>query len=80
VNRNEDPSALREAFAYQRAKGSRVFLFHEGRYVKTLTGPEAATFLSRIEAADRRQAQLLMARATRNFKRGNERSGKRRGR
>ena len=57
-----------------------MFLFHEGRRVKTLTGTEASTFLSRIEDADRRQAQLLMARATRNFKRGNERPGKRRGR
>lgn len=79
MSRSGDRSPLREAFAYQRAKGDRVFLFHEGRRVKTLTGTEAATFLSRIEDADRRQAQLLMARATRNFKRGNERPGKRRG-
>ncbi len=80
MSRGDDPAPLRGAFAYQRAKGDRVFLFHEGRHVGTLTGPEAATFLSRVEAADRRQAQLLMARATGNFRRGNERSGKRRGR
>jgi hypothetical protein len=68
----------REPFAFQETKGGRVSLFFDGRCVETLTGTDAARFLARIEGMDAAQAQLLMARATKNFKRGNERSGKRR--
>jgi hypothetical protein len=50
-----------------------VRLSWQGRVVTTLTGAPAARFLREVEAADEEAAQLLMARATGNFKRGNER-------
>ena len=66
----------REPFAFQAMKDGRVFLYFDGRRVKTLAGTDAAKFLARIEGLDAARAQLLMARATKNFRRGNERSGK----
>ena len=72
------PSLEREPFAYQATRDGRVFLFFEGRRVETLAGRQAARFLSSVEGVDAPQAQLLMAKATKNFKRGNERAGKRR--
>ncbi|WP_162865531.1 hypothetical protein [Deinococcus wulumuqiensis] len=41
--------------------------------VSTLTGQEAQKFLARIAGLGDHDAQLLMARLTGNFKRGNER-------
>ena len=71
-------SLEREPFAFQATKDGRVFLFFDGRHVETLAGTDAAKFIARIEGVDAPQAQLMMARATKNFRRGNERSGKRR--
>jgi hypothetical protein len=41
--------------------------------VTTLAGVPAERFLREVEGADEEAEQLLMARATGNFKRGNER-------
>ncbi|MGH3010440.1 MAG: hypothetical protein ACRDMY_01150 [Gaiellaceae bacterium] len=60
-------------FAWQATKDGRVRLSWRGRVVTTLTGARAAQFLRAVEEADEDEAQLLMARATGNFKRGNER-------
>ena len=45
----------------------------DGRVVTTLAGGAAKRFLDRVEGADADAAQQLMARATGNYKRGNER-------
>ncbi len=51
-----------------------VIVSHHGRRVVTLAGPEAARLSERLErAADENERQLALARATGNFKRGNER-------
>ena len=46
---------------------------HYRRPLITLSGKEAAKFIGRIESLEGRDAQLLMARVTGDFKRGNER-------
>ena len=65
-----------ETFDWRATKDGKVFISFKGRRVTTLTGRQADKFLTRIESADARGAQLIMARATRNFKHGNERLGK----
>lgn len=60
-------------FHYQVLKDDRVFVFFQGRRVTTLTAQAAMRFLSRVEGATDMDAQLEMARVTKNFKRGNER-------
>jgi hypothetical protein len=61
------------AFSYRAAKNEKVLISWNGRTVTTLTGPKAQRFLADAERADTEGEQLLMARATGNFKRGNER-------
>lgn len=67
-----------EIFSYWTTKDGQVRLFCQGRAAATLSGKEAVRFLARMaQSDDPLQAQLLMARATGNFKRGNEKRGKR---
>jgi hypothetical protein len=60
-------------FSYRASKDGKVFIAWHGKTVTTLKGREAARFLSKVESGDEHAAQQLMARATGNFKRGNER-------
>jgi hypothetical protein len=60
-------------FDYRSTKDGQVFISYEGREVTTLRGAAAGRFLERVQGADAEAAQQLMARATGNFKRGNER-------
>ncbi|MBQ4900830.1 hypothetical protein KB559_18490 [Paenibacillus sp. Marseille-P2973] len=61
-------------FLYRTAKNGAVFLEYFGKVVKMLKGKEAERFLEKVNAAkDEKELQLLLAKATGNFKRGNER-------
>ena len=60
-------------FSYE-VEGTAVVIYHHGRRATALRGSAAERFLAEVE---RRDPQQLMARATGNYKRGNERAGKR---
>jgi hypothetical protein len=62
-----------EPFSYAHRKNGVVALEYEGRTVKTLSGKDAERFLERIAKLEGLEAQLVMAKLTGNFKRGNER-------
>jgi hypothetical protein len=66
-----------EVFTYQEGKDNKVFIFWRGKQVKILKGKEAQKFMAKITGLEHIEAQLVMAKATGNFKRGNERDGKR---
>lgn len=52
----------------------RVLVSHDGRQVVALSGPDARKVIDRLERAEDKAAeQLVLAKATGNFKRGNER-------
>ncbi len=61
------------AFSWQRTKDGRVRISRDGRVVTTLADRHAEAFMRRVEGAGDEAAQGLMARATGNYKRGNER-------
>jgi hypothetical protein len=61
-----------EPFSYQSSKDGKALLYYQGKLVQTLNGEKAARFLGQVEDAGDSEAQLMMAKATRNFKRGNE--------
>ena len=63
-------------FSYTEAKDGKVFISWNGRQVTILKGKPALEFLRKIANADSKQRQLVMAKVTGNFKRGNERNGK----
>ncbi|WP_282137177.1 hypothetical protein [Rossellomorea aquimaris] len=61
-------------FQYRVNKDQSVFIEYEGRRVKILKGKEAEKFIKNVNAAENDKAvQLIMAKITGNFKRGNER-------
>ena len=60
-------------FAWASTKDGRVRISWRGKVVTTLAAGRAARFLEQVEGADEEAEQLLMARVTGNFKRGNER-------
>lgn len=62
-----------EVFTYQEGKDQKVFIYWYGKQVKILKGEHARKFLTKIAGLAHKEAQLVMAKATGNFKRGNER-------
>ncbi|MEA4883278.1 MAG: hypothetical protein VB144_06420 [Clostridia bacterium] len=61
-----------EPFSYRVSKDRKVFIYWHGEQVVILSGKASERFLVRISEADARTAQLIMAKATGNFKHGNE--------
>ena len=66
-----------EPFGYRTSKDGQVFIQYHGRQVLTFRGNDARRLLARLADLDGPGQQLALAKATGNFKRGNERSGKR---
>ncbi|HSJ00501.1 MAG TPA: hypothetical protein VLA59_08955 [Patescibacteria group bacterium] len=69
-----DPLADQPFSYLGRADGSIVIRYRAAP-VTVLRGKAADRFRTRMDGADVRAAQQLMARATGNFRRGNERGG-----
>lgn len=72
----DDNPLADEPFDYQITKDNRVLFYYDNQHVKTIAGAQARKFITQAEGLDEPALQLLMARATGNFKRGNEREGK----
>ena len=66
-----------EVFTYRITKDNKVFISYEGKQVTILSGGKAEKFIADITEADGKEAQLIMAKVTGNFKRGNEKLFKR---
>jgi hypothetical protein len=63
-----------EPFSYKVSKDKKVFLYWHEKMVMILKEKDSSKFLARIENADPKEAQLIMAKVTGNFKHGNEKS------
>jgi hypothetical protein len=66
-----------DVFSYRLAKDNKdnkVYIFLYSKQVTVLSGEKGKKFLSRIENSEPHEAQLIMAKATSNFKRGNEKN------
>ncbi len=62
-----------QIFTYRATRDGKVFLFWYGRQVMILKGARAQAFLDDVVGVDDREVQLIIARLTGNFRRGNER-------
>jgi hypothetical protein len=60
-------------FSWRATKDGQVRISREGRVVTTLRGAAAERFRRRAAGADEVAQQQLMARASGNYRRGNER-------
>lgn len=67
-----------DVFSFLATKDGKVLLYYQGKVIKTLAGQQAQKFLTQIEKLEGKAAQLVMARMTGNFKRGNERNSSKR--
>lgn len=66
----------KEQFSYRTAKNGKLFVYWHGNQGKreiVLAGARAAKLARDLPAMTSEQQQLALARATGNFKRGNER-------
>lgn len=61
-----------EIFTYKLTKDKRVFVFWHGKQLTFLSGESAKAFIAKMEKAEGKAAQLIMAKATGHFKHGNE--------
>ena len=62
-----------DPFDFRETKAGEVLISRGGRVVVTLGGPRALALLKAIDKADEHGVQLLLAKSTGNYKRGNER-------
>ncbi|WP_234117583.1 hypothetical protein [Clostridium hydrogenum] len=73
VNVDKRNKLEQEFFSYRVSKDNKVFIYWHEKMVKILVGKESEKFLKRIEStSSSKEIQLIMAKATGNFKRGNE--------
>ena len=63
-------------FTHHINKNGDVLIAHHGKLATTMRGSKAAAFLAKMDKLTFPQQQQLMARATGNYKRGNERLSK----
>ena len=62
-----------DPFSWRETKSGELMISRGGRVVQTLGGPAAAKLLKALGPADEQQEQLILAKSTGNYKRGNER-------
>lgn len=65
-----------EVFTYKQTKENKVFVYWKGKQVSILTGKASEKFLKSVEGKDHLETQLVLAKITGNFKRGNEKDNK----
>ncbi len=66
-------SMSEEIYTYRLSKEDKVFIYWHGKQVMILKNKEAERFIRRAENINADELQLVMAKVTGNFKRGNER-------
>lgn len=75
-NKIDERGRLEEQpFDYRITKDQKVLISWNGRNIMTMSEKRAAKLIASLENADERETQLLLAKATGNFKHGNERKG-----
>jgi hypothetical protein len=63
-----------DPFDYRVTKQGGVIVYRGGQAVMTVGGHDAARLVGALQSADDSQVQHLLARASGNYRRGNERS------
>lgn len=66
-----------DIFTYRITKDGKVLISSEGKLVTTVAGKPAQQLTFKLQTSDRLEVQHLLARATGNFKHGNERGNER---
>jgi hypothetical protein len=75
-----NPQNNLESFSYRQYKNGTISIYWNAKEIMILKGKPAQKFASQIEDANESEIQLILAKITGNFKRGNEREAKLKGR
>jgi len=70
------PQENLELFSYKIGKDTKVMIYYSGRLLLTYSHKKGASFLKKIRGLDYKDQQMIMAKLTGNFKRGNEKNAK----
>ena len=62
-----------KVFTYRKVKEGRVFIYWHEKQVMILKDKQAQRFIDKVSRLNDQESQLVMAKTTGNFKRGNER-------
>ena len=65
-----------QPFDFQLTKDGKVLIYWGDKIVTTVSGAAAQKLATQLDGADEATAQMALAKATGNFKRGNERRRK----
>lgn len=68
-----------QPFSYKEIKDDKVQVFFEGKFIKTLSGKEYTRFHTVLVQEDPYSLQLFLAKITGQFKRGNEKLTRKKG-
>ncbi len=71
------PGLADDPFDHQVTKSGQVRISRGGRVVVTVAGKDASRLAAQLESAPADRVQHLLARATGNYRRGNERGASR---
>lgn len=66
-----------EPFTFQTTKKGTIIIYYKGKQIKIIKDREAKSLLAKIKDVEDNimEVQLLLAKITGNFKRGNEKKG-----
>lgn len=73
---DENNRLKEECFSYKVSKDNKVFIYWHRKQMMIIKSKDSEKFLAKIEDTDAMEAQLIMAKLTGNFKRGNEKINK----
>lgn len=62
-----------EAFTFKQGKDNKLFIFYHDKQIMILKKNKAQKLVEKLHAGTKEENQLLLAKVTGNFKRGNER-------
>ncbi len=66
-------------FSFRETKNADVLIYWKNKRIKILKGKDSAKFIAQIKDKADLEQQLILAKITGNFKRGNEREPKQKG-
>jgi len=70
------PKENLDLFKFKIGKDSKVLIYYNGKLLLTYSGKKGESFLKKISGLNIKDQQMVMAKLTGNFKRGNERVAK----
>jgi len=70
------PEENLDLFSYKIGKDNKVLIYYSGKLVLTYSGKKGASFLKKIKGLSSKDQQMIIAKLTGNFKRGNEKLAK----